>query len=346
MTQGTRRPLAARARAAALCGLAVVGCTPEIELDELPRAFSDAYCDRAVECGEFDDADFCAGLSGIEREVELWWLTADVRRALANGTTIYDGEAAYACVEAVRDASCLPLGFERAFYADACGEMFHGTLANGELCWTSEQCESLACDVDYLACDAACCAGTCTPTPSAVLGQPCPAGYCVDDSICGDSGFCQLRGGIGAPCYSDYVCADGLTCLGGGCSVPRELGQPCVDEECGPIGVACDVTINTCVGVLYAGELCNPSVDLCGYGLACDAATNSCRGGSGVGGPCLSDYDCGDASLYCDGGDGFDVEGSCRQLKANGAACLSYSECQSWHCNAVGLCGDAPSCVP
>ncbi|MEZ4382940.1 MAG: hypothetical protein R3A79_16560 [Nannocystaceae bacterium] len=329
-------------RAAALCGLSLVACTNEVDLEALPRALSDAYCERAIECGEFDDADLCARYYGIEQDFENWWLTADVRRSLDSGVTIYNGEAAYACVEAVRAASCLPLGFERALYEDACAEIFEGTLADGELCWADAQCGSLACDIDYFACDQACCAGTCTPTPRAVLGEPCPAGYCVDDSICGDDLVCVPRQGIGAGCVDDYECADDLTCLGDTCTIPREFGQLCLGEACGDIGLTCDTTRNTCVGVLYAGALCNPDVDLCGAGLHCDPNTNTCRGGPGVGGACV--YDCDDASLYCDGA-GLGIDGTCRQLKADGAPCFYGFECQSWYCDDAGLCADEPGCA-
>jgi len=331
---------------AALCtpALLMTGCTQEVELSELPRAFSEAYCERLIECGEFDDVGLCERYLGLEREIELWWLSSDLRQALANGSASYDGEMAYECAEAIRASECVYEGFEDALFSGACEEIFAGTLANGELCQTDVQCISLSCDIDHIACDAACCAGTCTPIPSATLGQPCPAGYCVDGSICGDRSVCEAKGGVYAACYDDYECAEGLVCLGGSCGLPQTRGGACVDGECGLLGLACDTTINTCVQVQYEGAVCNPELDLCGGGLECDAATNLCRPPPGIGGECEYDEDCGDAALYCDQQD-YDLTGTCRQLKANGTSCLSGWECQSWYCDNSSICRDEPSCV-
>ncbi len=341
-----RHDYAQRAVIAALCTSAslTAGCTQEVEFSELPRAFSEAYCERMLECGAFADADLCERYSGIEREIELWWLSSDMRQALANGSASYDGEMAYACAEAIRDSECVSEGFDDALSSDACRKIFAGTLADGELCQTDVQCTSLSCDIDLIACDAACCAGTCTPIPRATLGQACPAGYCVDDSICGDSSICEAKGGLYTACYEDYECAKGYVCLGETCILPQTRGGACIDDECGLLGLVCDTTVNTCVQVQYEGAVCNPEVDLCGEGLECDAGSNLCRPPPGIGGECESDYDCGDASLFCDQPD-YGSIGTCRQLKANGASCLSSWECQSYNCDDSSICADEPSCV-
>ena len=327
-------------------------CAPkEIELDDLPRSFSDAFCDWAIGCGEFGegDHDFCAKTVGIEWDVSTYIVTPDVLRAIETGSVSYDGEAAFECVEAVREASCLESNIDNIFAAPSCKDVFSGSLEIGTLCWTDLQCESQFCDVDYLACSMACCAGTCAPLPNAVLGQPCPTGYCIDGSICDyDTETCVPKQVNGGPCIDSYDCADGLACLGyyeGVCSLPRNEGEFCVGEACGRMGLSCDTTTNVCVQVQHAGALCNPDIDLCGWGLGCNPSTNTCQVIGGIGTPCVDDYECGDWTLYCDIDYLTQTEGTCRQLKANGAACTSPWECQGSKCTD-GVCAPEASCVP
>lgn len=73
------------------------------------------------------------------------------------------------------------------------------------------------------------------------------------------------------------------------------------------MGLVCDTTSSRCVGVQRAGDLCNPAVDLCGWGLSCNPGTNTCQTVGGIGAKCWDDYDCGDWTLYCDGD--YSIEG-------------------------------------
>lgn len=332
-----------------LVALAVTSaCNHEVPLEEFSREASNAFCDWTISCGEFDDADFCARTAGIEQDLAYWILTPDVLRALDNGSVLYDGEVAYDCFEAIRESSCIDTNFEDLFYSRTClAAIFSGTLDNGVLCWDDFQCVSGSCDVDYAACDLACCAGTCAALPNAVLGQPCPAGYCIDGSLCNyDTETCVPKGGLGADCYDNYECGDELVCLGDKCTTPRGAGELCLGGECGQMGLSCDNTSNLCVAVQHQGALCNPDNDLCGWGLSCNPSTNTCQGAVGIDGPCQDDFDCGDWSLYCDIDYLVGVDGTCRPLKASGTPCLSSGECQSYYCDDGGTCAPEPSCIP
>lgn len=334
-----------------VASFAVMGaCGPEeISLEELPRSYSEVVCDWAINCGEFgeEELDFCATVVGVEAFVASWVLTVDVRRAIETGSIIYDGEAAVECVEAFRSSSCVESNLDSIFTGPACDAVFSGSVENGGLCWTDLQCSSKFCDIDHWACEMACCAGTCAALPNAVLGQPCPSGYCIDGSICeGVTATCVAKQWIGGSCIDSYDCTDGLACLGypdGICSNPRNGGETCVGGECGRMGLVCDTTSSRCVGVQRAGDLCNPAVDLCGWGLSCNPGTNTCQTVGGIGAKCWDDYDCGDWTLYCDGD--YSIEGVCRQSKADGAACSNHWECQGANCVA-NICAPEVACVP
>jgi hypothetical protein len=325
-------------------------CGPdEISLEELPRSYSDAVCDWAINCGEFEegDLDFCAKTIGVEAYITSWVLTADVRRAIETGSVSYDAEAALECVEAFRGSSCVESSLDSIFAGAACEGVFSGSIEIGSLCWTDLQCQSQFCDTDYWACDQACCAGTCAALPNAVLGQPCPGGFCVDASICDyETETCVPKQWVGGACVDSYECSAGLACLGHtdrACANPRNSGEGCVGGECGRMGLICDSTIDRCVEVQRAGDICNPDVDLCGWGLSCNPGTNTCQIVGGIGAKCRDDYDCGDWTLYCDGD--YSLEGTCRQSKADGAACVDNWECQGSSCVA-GMCAPEVACVP
>lgn len=314
---------------------------PSLPYEELFDARVEAMCSVFVRCGFAENAELCA--EGMTYQL-LPTLYLDP--IVANGTVQYDGEAAFACIDAIREASCdgSLARFFPDFHDDACKQIFTGTLADQESCAHAVQCMSGECE--DVQCELGCCEGTCVPAPlTAELGEPCADVDCVDDAYCSsETEVCEARKAEGEACSGDQCQSPSLGCDDGVCTPPPGDGQPCTSYCAFPYG--CERDTDLCRPMKTVGEPCDPSRSICAIGLTCDGDTNTCVAPGGVGTACeglLIGRNC-EPGLYC-AWDAEQADRFCQPERADGAECTNDIECQSMHCSESGTCGPKPVCI-
>jgi hypothetical protein len=182
-----------------------------------------------------------------------------------------------------------------------------GSVANGAACASSEQCQSLHCQ---LVLGTGC--GTCAP--SVMLGGACvTSGDCPFESACVGA-VCVSLGAAGATCDATHPCNLGLLCSGGMCAAPLAEGATCTTTGQDP----CDV---------LQGEFCNPKTLVC-QKVKYGQAGQQC----GIVGTDL--VQCAGAGL-CSGLSKMSFTGMCVAAAADGAACDAKA---GPYCMAPALC--------
>lgn len=319
---------------------AIAGCDGDgtggaVPLEDVPAELADVWCDAAESClGRLADRTG-AGPScraTVEAEtassiVPLWAAAIDA------GTATYDPALARQCLEATRAQGCdLFIEAQPA----ACRDFLIGTIALGERCSTSIECEG----------DAYCRGAGCPDVP----------------------GTCTARLGTGSPCGTTDECQTGLGCEDGVCRVPASasggscggdsaLGCP-LDEVC--VGSTAE-TRGTCTPYdevltralgdacdFREAELCSPELSCAVTGATATGITASCVAIAPSGGSCFGAVpDMCPLGEYCDAQPATGaLEGTCRPEPAEGEACgrsLSTPVCaQGLECVTVD---DTPTCI-
>ncbi len=336
-----------------------------LPVEQLPEATADAICGQVLSClGNYSsvlgtDTTCRPQATGVSRNGEhALWLAA-----IARGTTVYDGEAANACVTATSTVGCEVIG---APAPAACADVFAGTLTLGEACSIDAECAGEA----YCA-GAACpetsgvCTmrspggGSCAAQNECVLGLDCEGGICVVPSS-NSGGSCEGVGG----CPLDEQCVGAMgggvgTCVNRAMLETAALGDACnlrgEDIVLCRDGISCAVTgfsppasaIFECVADVASGAPCNAAVpSMCPDGEYCEGANplmlmfdGTCTRRPGDGEACGSSL----LGEVCAFGSNC-VAGTCVSPKDNGSACDSDQGCYSDRCRS-GVCV-APELCP
>lgn len=313
--------------------------------DDVPVDQAEAVCAYMVRCGLFVGSELC-----VDYFTAAFTPDADLAAALDDGSVRYDGKAARACFDTIRESECAANYFGRGPDDPNCEMIFEGTIADGDPCWIDEQCVSGRCN-DPGSCDAACCMGWCSDTSTEVLpalGEACKAGEeCSGGAYCDYEGTwtCLARQASGAACELDRECEVGLACLAGACHPGVAEGEPCIDNRCGDVPYYCNIESGICSAFGQAGAGCSTLSSTCALGFTCAVDTCAPVGGLGTacsGGP----FDLGCAlGFWCDDELGSDGAGTCQAVKENGAACLRDEECVSRHCGEADTCEAEVACV-
>lgn len=317
---------------------ALVACgNDSVSLGDLAGAYEDAYCARLVRCGRYISVDACK--DALQLSID------EITASVEAGRTSYDGEQAAACLDALRGASCDSTDADNRADVPACDNTFHGTVADGGVCFDSDECLSDSCNVPD--CGMACCQGVCDPTvaviPPAAIGQSCLEVGCVDGAFCNGANICTALLAVGQAC-SGNECTYGLYCTEAGtCADAPGRGQPCPDGRCSDIGDRCDTAAAapTCVALATRGQACPTGfagLFACQGPLTCDATSLTCQDPPAVGQAC---------TFLCATGAFCNDANTCEADRAAGQPCGSNSECQSNFCDdslATPVCAVDPVC--
>jgi len=299
-------------------------CTGGVDYAHFDDALIDARCNYYVRCG----------VAAAVTECQAFYTrtaldTANTQSALDAGKLVYHADTAQACLDAYAGLSCDTTAQTPADLA-ICTDVLTGTLAEGDNCAFSKECDSNNCVKPT--CTSACCTGTCGAAQTLpAIGQPCTA-FCADDAYCGIDGMCHAPLGDGAACDTE-PCAYGLYCAGrvgtmpGRCRPLPHLGQPC-EGACAEAGATCYNAF--CVELGLLDDACTANAQ-CSMFYNC--TNSSCALLPTLGMPCTTT--CYEAA-YCDGT-------TCIAQKANGSTCVRGDECDSHFCDN-SKCADPPVC--
>lgn len=315
--------------------LPVIGCSGDenknptggggtLTFAEMVTKLQEAYCTNAVDCHRAETKEECLASPEFRPD--------EIQPYLDDGTIVFDGAGADACLEAFGVFGGCSL--TEAFAAGgvdkletACNSMLKGTVADGAACKRDEQCVSGNCDLVDPMCVDACCAQKCYPPeqPMALpkLGEACPMYQCESGAYCqtdqmGMPTTCAKAVDAGQPCKSVSECnlpsfcnIDPMTMMGT-CKLPS------------PHGGACDP-----MGFLQ----CDRSDDYC------DPMTKKCTTYPLPGAAC-QDGDCVDYAYYDQ------TTMKCVKDLAAGAACTDMTDCQGGLSCEMGKCAfdTTPAC--
>jgi hypothetical protein len=254
---------------------------PPIALDDMAAETTAAECALLVRCHfMYDDALCRAFYDHINSSPTFESLASGLAAAHA-GKTDFDGTAARACVEQIRNADCgQPLPDPRV----ACAKAFRGKLADGDRCIADIECPHGSFCPAAGSTTIPMCNGVCTPLPH---------GTCSDDSQCPSGQVCDSTcvipvppGALDEPCGTHQTCQRGLHC---------ELDQT---AQTAPF---------VCKGPGHVGDSCSGVAGACDEGLICvpsdDRATVTCMKPAGPGEACQAFQQCGGtllSSIVCD----------------------------------------------
>jgi hypothetical protein len=304
-----------------------------VSIDDLGPTLVDALCQRQVRCGVYATVEACKADVRIQIE--------EIQASVEAGRTKYDEGKAEDCIDGLGSASCDASSEDSRETPQACDDTFQGTVADGGACFNDEECLSEECDIPD--CGMACCTGACAPTVAEVaVGGACGSttGPCARGSFCdGTTMVCTALLGAGGACTGNSQCGYGMYCAEvGGCTDAPNHGEACPDGLCAEIGDRCDPTSMNCVSLSKRGEPCQTGfagLFDCQQPLTCNQTTLVCEDPPTAGQACL---------FFCAAGNFCNDSDVCEATKANGAACLSDSECQSSFCDANDTCAVEPVC--
>jgi hypothetical protein len=328
-----------------------------IAIGDLPHAIGGAYCNVAARCGYLGVlesgllhqaiTDCPAQFGAYFGDVGLPQLQA----AVANGTIVYHGDRAQACIDQFNSASCGALSAGPG----NCADVFEGTIATGQPCDLSEQCVSTYCDTSGGG--TTCPRGTCRALAAA-------GGSCTTDSQCMSGLYCAMGTGPMGTCTAEIAsggacdqtmnphCANGLSCVTPMGSTMGTCGTPAAAAEGQPCTGLCDTGLVCAYSGMGSPTCRRPRTDGtcqlafgaltdCGSGQTCTGTFTTpngmCVAYPTAGMPCNGV--CGGGST-CVGSSGM---GTCVVLHHNGEACTMDADCYSTHCTS-GTCAGAPLC--
>ncbi len=301
------------------------------------KILADAQCDVQVRCGAIGAAERkdCAALA-----YRLVAQPVSYDQLIDANHITFDGDAAAACLVALRQAECSPQN--RSHDTDVCNRVFVGKQKEGEACVVSAECASGYCRGALLEG----CPGHCGPY--AAVGDSCAAAECdPTTAVCSSKGsLCAALGKQGDGCVPAQGCLAGLACvLSGGlahlCQPLLGAGQPCrMSPALCPAGQYCSSATSTCQPNVGAGVSCDFQTR-CASGLVCAGGPvgdqfnrgtctpwldvgATCAYAPGVVSACPADSVCDQASSTCQRPAGADY----------GAACTEDGECRSGLCDA------------
>lgn len=368
---------------------ATLGCSPDaddddddqtggsITLETLNAEFGKAYCKVSV-CEGWQSPTSCTESTDDDG-------LAEMKQKVAAGRVSFDGEAAKKCLDEMKkidpakcwgaNASAEPVNVELL-----CATVFKGLVANGDDCYTDDECAAGVCHFGDGACPGTCVAYRTVGQSCAEAGEECAPGlWCNDEDECvaraGENESCE-----GSSCADGLVCNAELVCVkpaapgaaGADCdpSRPCEAGLFCDENETGKC-VARQPAGGECFeGSAWGGGDCQGRQICTGAGLGMDGdISGKCSVPQDVGGPCVvADENawyvvsgCYE-SLLCDpatskcvarpkaGQPCVDLdcawdaycndEEICVAQKAAGETCEFDEECSSYFCLENGTCGD------
>jgi hypothetical protein len=280
---------------------------------------------------------------------------SDIIDAVNAGTVVYDGQAAYKCLEEQETYTCQEFGNKDP---ESCKTVFTGTVEDDGSCELNEECLSNYCDISEA------CPGTCKPAilegRTCEIDDECQSGTkCVNYS-CQTYSVPFAAGDDCEPGDNDW-CAEGLFCHDDDqkCVSQIAIGSECdgmSDNECGS-GALCAETSEdtyTCVTLIVVeneNEACESKNGIrCAMynDLACKWDDFETLSGVCVPAPALGDVcfvsDGADSTmtacnffdgLYCDTGD-YTQDGTCKTLLEDGAVCEG-GDCKGF-CNENNVC--------
>jgi hypothetical protein len=262
----------------ALCALAACGGGGSTDVEELPAAYAQALCARAVRCGEAPEQGSC------EKELrtgELERLFQQVVVDVKAGKIKYDGSIARRCLDLVAGVSCTRDGLFELGRHEGCQMLVQGTVARGGACTNSNQCADRGiCTKKDCQPGDACCQGTCAPRPKAVGdactgSSDCPAdAYCAFGSTL--AGVCKPRAAVGQPCDGFSTCVVGAFCASAGdrrCVAYLKDGEACTaSSECASTTSTCESTTKTCRPRAKPGAACAEATDCVSYATCTNGA--------------------------------------------------------------------------
>jgi hypothetical protein len=318
----------------AACGSSSGGSVP---LAEYAQSAAEARCKAAVRCGLFPDLATCLAYFPVPDD-------PSPAAAVAANKTVYAGDKAKQCFDAIANASCDSTQQSEREEPTACAKIFTGKVAMGGACTGDFECQSGSCLLPA-SCTTACCMGQCGPAmPPAAIGTSCANVDCVSGAFCDATLTCRALLSKGATCSDPAQCAYGLGCPGvtpttsGTCEPLPAVGQPCPAGLCADIGATCDVT-GTCIAMGLTGAPC--TVDLeCSIYYHCDTTAMQCAAYPTLGMACTTM--CSDGS-WCN-----TTTGKCAAPQVNGQPCNRNEQCASVYCDTTMLtasCADIPVCI-
>lgn len=231
--------------------------------EEYTDSVEDAECEALVRCEEVEDAATCEA-ANIRVNQEQQSLLA----AIADGTVIYDGEAAAACVDQLAMQMCQ---FPGLHVDTSCDDVFEGTVAAGGACFIDLQCAGGGtCLQNDSGCDvkSTCCIGTCMGAfTESAIGGPCGDNlhYCAADAFCAGTTCAAPVTQEGATCGDLDACANPMICNldftsgTGTCKTPAATDATCVRSDLRPCADSrdyCDATTLKCTRGVAPGGSC------------------------------------------------------------------------------------------
>lgn len=308
----------------------------DIPIEGLPTAIINTFCDVYVECGLFENRDICVDVFGGDIELD-----PSLIAAVEAGKVIYHPDKAAECLAGLNSTTCDRTAGPFEDEPEACELTFEGTVPGGGQCAMNQECISQDCDVP--ACPDACCQGTCVGDVRPArprVGESCADNFnCVDSRCDFTTMLCTAYLANNSPCTSDTECMSD-NCANMVCTPLAGTNEPCTAGGCRLLGDTCSTTSMTCVSYGLTGDPCatgmpcSPLHLLCGpsgtcelrpqLGDVCDPQTTGCIEG------------------YCDA-----TTLLCTTPKADGATCMSNSECSSGDCDTVvtDTCVTPPICI-
>ncbi len=239
-----------------------------VRSEKLDERIAKAYCDYAVECGEFKNVRTCMELTYVEQPET--YLDA----AIDAGRLDYDSAQAYRCVRAIKKLKC-HRGEDQSEVAEDCQGILSGAVEPDQPCRIADECvgELSVCGFDPT-CTDECCPGECRfiPGPFAAgepcdEGQQCEAGTYCKFNVEGEefTAVCTALPGEGDSCEvinygNGDTCTDGTFCNSDEvCEKPRKDGESCSDNDQCQAKSRCDDEI--CVARVRRGKPCDSDSD-------------------------------------------------------------------------------------
>lgn len=296
-------------------GSAVGGGTGSVTIETYCSSVGQTICNFGTRCGFFETATGCTAV--VERNGGVADSCVDVRAAVNDGRTLYDGARAAACLNATSTSCDAP---------PTCDGLFTGNTPADGGCYSGQECAAGL----YCASGTEC-PGRCSPQH----GEGEASGYDSAECLPGlYAAFGQPDGGFGATCRRKATA--GQACTGyGSCLEPLvcdDETKVCVTAFAN--GASCGLSDGgTRTGTICSGLLvCQPNSD----GGQPTCAPVARRGESC--GTCQGDLRC-----VTDGG----ALGRCDSLGTQGQSCRRDIECVSpFYCRAIGQPFGPGTCEP
>lgn len=303
-----------------------------------PASFYESYltalCENAIRCEpRDDDAD------GSQGACHPSYTAArdETLRAIMEGRTAFDSDAAAACLTELR-TTC-----PRFLEPSACAFVFRGVAGPGTAClvdgaFSTECAMGLTCEVNRT------CPGACVAP--AEIGSECTAAGCVAGAGCSVEGLCAPVSEGGTRCVDEVGCVEGFYCSRGAvCEPEARVGEECLETRECEGGAWCLLVEGSrrCVDLSTVGES-GPCIrgywwDTCPSELVCRVVGHTFEGtcvrGGREGYACGPDEPCG-LGLRC-------TSGLCRVVAGPGEACDSATKCPFSHYCSDARCAPLPA---